>query len=132
MVAEYSDLHVLQLVVRLQACRASLPTGFRHCPVEVLAEMYNGIGPSRWPAWARRAITWAMRRLEAPALVHDFEWSTVPRTYWNFTASNLRIVCNGFKTRAALEGLVAGLLCQAFGWLDFKAEELVKWEEKEE
>ena len=52
-----------------------------------LAEIYNGIGPDRFPDWLRSIITEANGLFEPAALIHDVRYH-IGGTYDDFTEAN--------------------------------------------
>ena len=69
----------------------------------------------------RRFISYIADRLEAPALLHDFEYTVGKKTYWNFTVANLRLAYNAAKCKRLLLGIAAAIVCQLFGWWAYKS-----------
>lgn len=104
----------LQAVIRLRKMIA--PVDFYRASVQKLQRCYNGIGPEKWSAFFRDKVTLLLEELEAPALIHDWEWSYMPKTFKNFVMSNVRLAINSFKDKRFGVGLLAGLLCLLFGW----------------
>ena len=104
----------LQSVIRLR--NMSAPADFFEASVQKLQRCYNGIGPERWSAFFRDKVTLLLDELEAPAMIHDWEWSYMPKTFKNFVMSNVRLVINSFKDKRFSVGLIAGMLCLLFGW----------------
>ena len=98
-----------------------VPDGFKKNSSKRLQRLYNGIGVERWSPYFRRFVTWLLDFLEAPALIHDVEFSEKVKTYGKFTAANFRLIVNAWKDKRGLAGTVAGLLCQLFGFFAYKA-----------
>ena len=108
-----SHVRDLRRVIALR--RMSVPKGFFRINSRRMQSAYNGIGPEAWSASFRSAITGALDFLEAPALIHDVEWSARRKSFWRFTASNLRLMVNSWKDAHFIAGVVAAVLCQCFG-----------------
>ena len=122
----YSLEHVEELRRRAVRLGFLLPEGFRNVPLEELAAAYNGIGPDRWSSRFRRFTTWVLKFLEAPALIHDWQY-TVGGSYRDFSLSNWWLVVNTAiealdlrKTGLFFAGIAAAVLCQLFGWRGFR------------
>ena len=98
----------------------SLPPKFKKTNSAIMSKMYNGIGAEWMPKWLVYIVTFICDRLEAPALVHDFEYSTGKKTYWRFTVANMRFFLNSAKCKRPLLGMAACVICQLFGWYAFK------------
>lgn len=106
--------------------------GFYGTPIDTIRQVYNGLGPDRWPNWLRRAITSLFRWFESAALVHDWGYTYAPKTYWHFTVENIKLAWNGSRSAWKFNGFsvhtfkqIAGalglaLLCQIGGWRGFK------------
>lgn len=103
-----------------KAKRFNLPDDFCRTTSDKMVKLYNGIGAEWMPKWMRKLVTYICDRLEAPALVHDFEYSTNPKTFRRFTKANLRFAYNAAKCRRPILGLVGAIICQLFGWWAFK------------
>lgn len=102
---------------------AIAPGSFWDASEAELEAACNGVGPERWPHWARALISWFLRPLDASSAPHDWEYSLPEKSYWHFTRANWRLAVNA--TREALYdarpgviplGWIAALLCQIFGW----------------
>ncbi|MEA4861702.1 MAG: hypothetical protein AB7F40_05265 [Victivallaceae bacterium] len=137
MTRDYSVGHILGLKLAGVELGLKTPPEFSGCPSEVLQRLYNGLGPDRFPAWLRKLITKLLAMFEPPALVHDWEYVFMPKTYLAFTAANLRFAANCLLTaldayggcrmvREAACGLFLALLCQLFGWHGYKIATLPK------
>ena len=107
--------------------RASAPPEFWTVPMDELERAYNGVGPDDWPEWVRNFVSFLLRPFAAAALVHDFEFSRDYKSYGMFTDANMRLIVNVAKfamydRRPVLVfyGVLAGLLCQAFGYRAYK------------
>ena len=108
----------LQSVIRMKKMIA--PDAFFKASVQKLQRCYNGIGPERWSARFRNSVTMLLDQLEAPALIHDWEWSYMPKTFRNFVMSNIRLTVNAWKDKRFRSGFLAGVLCLLFGWGGFR------------
>ena len=106
---------------------AFAPESFWRASEYELAAACNGVGPDHWPAWIRHALTWLLRPLEASAEIHDWEFSVPHKSFRSFSAANCRLAVN--CAREALYdlrpgviplGILAALICQAFGWRAYK------------
>lgn len=111
--------HVRQLKERCFSARLSMPELFRFASSEQLQACYNGIGPDRWSSRFRRFTTWVLTFLEAPALIHDWEFTYQPKTYGAFTLANLRLAYNAALDRHPFSGIAGAVLCQCFGWIGY-------------
>ena len=99
-----------------------------------LANIYNGIGPDRFPAWLRAIITEANGLFEPAALIHDVRYH-IGGTREDFTYANDEFRANCYTlVRAAYSWYdprrykwlfrawrYAGY-CQEFGWTGFHKE----------
>ena len=109
-----------------ELCReihAFAPDSFWTASNSELAQAYNGIGPDRWPAWMRIAVTVLLRPFQAAAFVHDWEYSLPGKSYRAFTSANWRLAANTarealYDCRISLvpAGIIAAVLCQFFGY----------------
>ena len=93
----------------------SFPPGFKRCSSEKLLQYYNGIGAEWMPAPTRKILSFLFKNLQAPALLHDFEFSRTRKSFLHFTCANIRLAYNGYRNFAPLSGAAAMLLCQLFG-----------------
>ena len=106
---------------------ASAPPEFWTVPNEELARAWNGIGPEHWPKWTRKFMSTLLRPFSAAALIHDWEYSRSIKSFGMFTDANMRLVENVareavFDCHPALIpwGIIAGILCEFFGWKAYK------------
>lgn len=111
--------HIKTLKLHCFDAGLSMPHLFRFASAEQLQACYNGIGPDRWSSRFRRFTTWILTFLEAPALIHDWEFTYQPKTYGAFTLANLRLAYNAAKDKHPFSGITAAVLCQLFGWRGF-------------
>ena len=116
----YSPAEIGRLRTRIYFSSMSVPEGFFETPGEELQKIYNGVGPEHWSARFRRFTSWVLDFLEAPAMIHDWEYVKQPKTYGAFTLANLRLAKNAYLDGHLIAGLAAGLLCQIFGWKAWK------------
>ena len=128
-----SKEHIKTLLLECEDFKLWTSLGFCDTPIDVLRQVYNGLGPDRWPKWLRRGITSLFRWFEGAACVHDWGYTYAPKTYWHFTVENIKLAWNGAKTAWKFNGCsfhtakqIAGalglsLLCQIGGWRGFKA-----------
>ena len=137
---DYSLNHVREVRAEIRRCGLSAPVGFATTPVKVLQKVYNGIGPDRWSSRFRAKVTELLTWFEPEALVHDWEYTFQPKTYWHFTLANLRFAVNCFLAawqeieprpyrgvwRQTWRGLLLALLCQLGGWSGYKNAEVPK------
>ncbi|MDD4818109.1 MAG: hypothetical protein PHI85_09090 [Victivallaceae bacterium] len=138
---DYTMDEVMRVAVRAEQLALSMPAGFSTCPLATLRAVYNGIGPDRWSARLRRVVTELLEWFAPEALIHDWEYTFQPKTYWRFTVANLRFAWNAclaadrssarfpWKLRRAGRGLLLAALCQLFGWSgyrDAKPPEVIK------
>lgn len=73
-----------------------------------IAEIYNGIGPDRFPDWLRKIVTESAELFEAAALIHDVEYDE-GGTREQFTAANDRFRRNCYT-----------LVKDRYGWYDIR------------
>lgn len=73
-----------------------------------IAEIYNGIGPDRFPGWLRKIVTESAELFEAAALIHDVEYDE-GGTREQFTAANDRFRRNCYT-----------LVKDRYGWYDIR------------
>ena len=120
--------------LKKQVCSAGLdaPDAFFMASREELRACYNGVGPDRWSSRFRAFVTKLLQWFEPEAMIHDWEYTYQPKTYFAFTIANLRLLYNGVKfalftqgwTKMALQqakrAAVLALLCQLFGWGGYK------------
>lgn len=134
---EYSLEHVRDVAGRVLDDNLSAPARFFSTPGWILMEVYNGIGPDMWSRRFRAKVTKLLKWFEPEALIHDWEYTFQPKTWWHFTLANLRFAVNAFLASHAQasahrtrwryilkqtgRGLLLALLCQLFGWGGFKA-----------
>ena len=102
------------------ALKFSFPPGFKRYNSQRLLRCYNGIGAEWMPDWMRKAVTYICDRLEAAALIHDFEYTHGKKSYWRFTVANVRFAYNACRSRRPVAGLSGAILCQLFGWPAYK------------
>ena len=124
--------HIEYLLRQIKAAKLLVPEKFKAADPKDLRRCYNGIGPDRWSCRFREKATKDLEWLEPDALVHDWEYTYLPKTFWHFTVANVRflyngikyaIFCSGFKRRAFRRirlVFVFTMLCQFFGWNGFK------------
>ena len=117
---DFSLEHIRQLLAVAGLRKMHLPDGFESATIGELQKCYNGIGPDRWCPKFRRAITRLLEFLEAPALIHDWEYSQPVKSYGRFTAANWRLLVNSWKDGRFRVGLAAAVLCQLFGYSGYK------------
>ena len=103
------------------ALKFSFPPNFKRYNSKRLLRCYNGIGAEWMPKWFRNFVTYIWNELEAAALLHDFEYTHGPKSYWRFTVSNIRLAYNAAKSGRPLLGIGAMIVCQLFGWGAYKA-----------
>lgn len=102
------------------AKKFSIPPNFKRTNSARMVKLYNGIGAEWMPKWLVKLTTEIFDRLEATALVHDFEYSVGAKTYWRFTVANVRFAYNAAKSRRPILGMIGAIICQLFGWWAFK------------
>lgn len=103
------------------ALKFSFPPNFKRYNSKRLLRCYNGIGAAWMPKWFRDFVTYIFYRLEAAALLHDFEYTRKKKSYWRFTVANVRLAYNSARSRRLLLGIAAMVVCQLFGWSAYKA-----------
>ena len=79
---DYTMDEVMRVAVRAEQLALSMPAGFSTCPLATLRAVYNGIGPDRWSARLRRVVTELLEWFAPEALIHDWEYTFQPKTYW--------------------------------------------------
>lgn len=102
------------------ALKFSFPPNFKRYNSKRLLRCYNGVGAEWMPDWLLKTVTFICDRLEAPALLHDFEFVHGKKSYWRFTVANVRLAYNAAKSRRILLGIAAAIICQLFGWYAYK------------
>lgn len=102
------------------ALKFSFPPNFKRYNSKRLLRCYNGVGAEWMPDWLLKVVTFLCDRLEAPALLHDFEFVHGKKSYWRFTVANVRLAYNAAKSRRILLGIAAAIICQLFGWYAYK------------
>ena len=102
------------------ALKFSFPPNFKRYNSKRLLRCYNGVGAEWMPDWLLKIVTFLCDRLEAPALLHDFEFVHGKKSYWRFTVANVRLAYNAAKSRRMLLGIAAAIICQLFGWYAYK------------
>ena len=112
--------HIRYLRKSARALKFSFPENFKRCSSKRLSAYYNGVGAGWMPDWMRKTLTFMCRRLEAPALIHDFEFVCGKKSFMNFTSANLRLAYNAAKSRRPFTGIISALICQIFGWSAYK------------
>ena len=128
---EYSMDEVKEILKRIKSLNLSAPACFWCCTTEELAARYNGIGPDAWSSKFRRKATELLQWFEPEALIHDWEYTYQPKSYWHFTLANLRFAANGFVAawqeksglavwRQTGRAILLALLCQIFGYKGFR------------
>jgi hypothetical protein len=61
------------------------------CPIEVLANIYNGAGPDWMPGWGRAILTFILRLFAPAFLIHDFDYEMSDKTRKGFKLANSRM-----------------------------------------
>ena len=112
--------YIKYLKLEAVAKHFSFPPGFKRTNSARLCQLYNGIGAEWMPKWMRSLITYIADRLEAPALIHDFEYTIGKKSYWRFTVANVRLAYNSAKCKRPFLGITAAVVCQLFGWWAYK------------
>lgn len=139
MAYDYSRAHVARLLKGISDYKLSTPPEMFNTPLAKLTKVYNGIGPGAWSSRFRKLVTRLLEWFEPEALIHDWEYEYAKRSYWAFTAANLRFAYNAAKAawiearrsvasrrakrrmrRRIRAGLLLALLCQLFGWRGFR------------
>jgi hypothetical protein len=108
--------HIRNLKKYILEKNFSLPEGFLSKSNLELRDAYNGIGAEWMPSLLRRLITKLFGYMEPAALVHDIDFLNPVKSFKNFTIANLRLIYNSAKCKHLFSGLVAGIICQFFGW----------------
>lgn len=102
------------------ALKFSFPSNFKKYNSKRLIKCYNGIGAEWMPKAMRDFVTDVFFSLQAPALIHDFEYTHGKKSYWNFTVANVRFAYNAARCHRLLLGVSVATLCQLFGWYAYK------------
>ncbi len=105
---------------RIYISAMSVPRDFFRTPVADLQKCCNGVGPARWHRITRRIFSGLLHFLNEAAVIHDWEFTYQPKTYFHFTKANLRLVFNAAMRGHPVSGLAAGVLCQLFGWQEYQ------------
>lgn len=80
------------------------------------------------PKIARKIVTKLLSHIEAAALLHDVEYLSEQKSFWNFTKANLRLFYNCAKSRFFFTGVAVAVICQLFGWSAWKeGKETMAW-----
>ncbi|MFA6700854.1 MAG: hypothetical protein WCS28_11890 [Thiomicrospira sp.] len=123
--------HIETLKEEIAQYKLKTPPGFDGTGMQTLRRCYNGIGPDAWSNRFRQFTTKILRAFEPEALIHDWEYTFMPKTYKAFTAANFRFLVNGilysYKAwpksaflRQCGRCVVLALLCQLFGWRGYR------------
>lgn len=124
----YSLKHVTRLCNIAKTKGYSFPSGFKQKSLPWLRRHYNGIGAEWMPSCVRKIVTKCFSWMEPAAFLHDIEFLSENKSYWNFTKANLRLAYNGFKSGCIFFGISSALLCQLFGWSAWKeGKEVMAW-----
>jgi hypothetical protein len=124
----YSLKHVIRLCNIAKSGNYSLPKGFKNKSYAWLCRNYNGIGAEWMPKCVRQKVTKLFSYMEPVALVHDYEYLSEDKSYWNFTKANMRLAYNGAKSGYLFSGLALAVICQCFGWSAWKeGKETMSW-----
>ena len=102
------------------ALKFSFPPEFRRYGLRRLLRCFNGIGAEWMPAKVRGFLTSLFFRLQAAALIHDFEFTYGRKSYCRFTSANVRFAYNSCRSRHPFSGAAGAILCQLFGWQAFR------------
>ncbi len=133
----YDKDHVARLKSQVIQFDLTAPAGFFSASIEDLQKCYNGIGPDAWNPKFRKLVTELLTYFEPEALIHDWEYAHMPRTYWHFTLANIRMATNAFyfahaqkkgwkhTLRQTKRGLTLTTLCQLGGWKGYKNTKVV-------
>ena len=97
---------LIKLIAACETCRLEGRHVLADYTLEKLAEIYNGIGPDRFPDWLRAILTDANGLLEPAALIHDVRYH-VGGTKADFTMANEEFHRNCLK-----------LIHARFAWYD--------------
>lgn len=117
---DYTIEHIQDLLGVTRLRNMSLPDGFADESIETLQRVYNGVGAEAWSSKFRSFVTRLLEDLEAPALIHDWEYTFQPKNYKAFTKANFRLCINAWKDHRFKVGLGAAILCQLFGYSGYK------------
>ncbi|MCK4982793.1 MAG: hypothetical protein KAS17_07700 [Victivallaceae bacterium] len=61
------------------------------CPIENLANIYNGAGPDWLPNWTRTILSFILRLFGPAFLIHDFDFELSDKTRKGFNLVNKRM-----------------------------------------
>jgi hypothetical protein len=61
------------------------------CPVDILANIYNGAGPDWLPNWTRAILSFILRLFGPAFLIHDFDFELSDKTRKGFNLVNKRM-----------------------------------------
>ena len=96
--------HVKKLQQLAANARLVAPDGFYQAPLSSLRACYNGVGPQAWSHFFRQKITALLEFFEPEALIHDYEYTYLPKSYSGFLKANVRFLRNGIKYAFFLYG----------------------------
>ena len=120
--------HIKRLCQYAKEHGYSFPVGWEDKTFQWMRRQYNGIGAEWMPAWLRNCVTKCFSYMEAAALIHDIEYLSENKSFWNFTKANLRLAYNGFKSHCPISGIILAAICQCFGWTAWKeGKETMAW-----
>lgn len=103
------------------------------CPIENLANIYNGAGPDWLPNWTRAILSFILRLFGPAFLIHDFDFELSDKTRKGFNLANSRMWRNirkilsfeypltklhCWKKRVYwwIKGTMAYFFCHRYGW----------------
>ena len=112
-----SDVEYIKYLRQMAiALNFSFPPDFKRYNSRRLLRCYNGVGAEWMPKWMIKTVTFFCDRIEAAALLHDFEYTHGKKSYWRFTVANVRLAYNAAKSRRLFLGIAAAIICQLSGW----------------
>lgn len=124
-------MNVAKLVHKAQQLKLEGVEILDNYSLDEIGQIYNGIGPDRFPDWLREAVTDSAGIFEPAAVIHDIEYN-IGGTWQNFTDANERFKRNCYKLVKDEYGWWNPLryawlnkarrwahYCQMFGWEGF-------------
>lgn len=92
----YTVKHVQELLKKIEEAKLQGREILRSYLTCEISEIYNGIGPDRFPDWLREIITKTAGIFEPAALIHDVRYQ-IGGTKKDFTRANTEFKKNCYK-----------------------------------
>ena len=90
---------IIRLRKDVRKYKLSVPAGFSGEHSKNLVKICNGIGPEAWPKAVRRWFSLYFDFAEAPAMIHDWEYSVPRKSFFRFVLANFRFAVNVMRTQ---------------------------------